>query len=216
MYVPKHFEEDRLDVLAAFMREHPFATLVSMNEGELIATHLPLVWDPDPAPFGTLTGHVARANPHGRHLATGVASLAIFHGPEGYVSPSWYPSKHEHGKVVPTWNYVAVHAYGELEVIDDVEWSRGLVTRLTEVHESTLPEPWRVTDSPEAYVAQLLKAILGLSIPVSRLEGKWKLGQNRPAADYDGAIAGLTQRGEPGSRAVAAVMAAHRDRNRSD
>jgi transcriptional regulator len=216
MYVPKHFQEDRLDVLAAFMREHPFATLVSMNEGELIATHLPLIWDPEPAPFGTLTGHVARANPHGRHLATGVASLVIFHGPEAYVSPSWYPSKHEHGKAVPTWNYVAVHAYGELQVIDDVDWLRGFVRRLTDVHESALPAPWRVTDAPEAYVAQLLKAILGLSIPVSRLEGKWKLGQNRPAADYDGAIAGLAERGEPGSRELAAAMAAHRGENPKD
>jgi transcriptional regulator len=216
MYVPKHFQEDRLDVLAAFLRAHPFATLVSMNGGELVATHLPLLWDPEPAPFGTLTGHVARANPHGRHLASGVASLAIFQGADAYVSPSWYPSKHEHGKAVPTWNYVAVHAYGPLEVIDDVDWLRAFVTRLTDVQESALPEPWRVTDAPEAYTGQLLKAILGLSISVSKLEGKWKLGQNRPGADYDGAIAGLVSRDDPGSLELAEVMAARRDEKPTD
>jgi transcriptional regulator len=211
MYVPKHFQEDRLDVLAAFMREHPFATLVSTSADGLVATHLPLLWDPEPAPFGTLTGHVARANPHGRELASGIPSLAIFQGPNAYVSPSWYPSKREHGKAVPTWNYVAVHAYGPLEVIDDVDWLRGFVTRLTDVHEGALPEPWRVTDAPEAYTGQLLKAILGLSMPVARLEGKWKLGQNRPGADYDGAIAGLASRDEPRARALAEVMRACRD-----
>lgn len=214
MYVPKHFAEDRLDVISAFLRENPFATLVSMAEGSLVATHLPLLWDPEPAPFGTLTGHFARANPHGRDLTTGVSSLAIFQGPDAYVSPSWYPSKHEHGKAVPTWNYVAVHAYGTLEVIDDVDWLRAFVTRLTDVHEGALPAPWRVTDAPEAYTSQLLKAILGLSMPVERLEGKWKLGQNRPDADYDGAIAGLESRDEPGSHALAAVMTARRVESR--
>jgi transcriptional regulator len=206
MYVPHHFREERPEVLGAFMRGHPFATLVSPGAEGLIATHLPLLWDADPAPFGTLTGHIARPNPHAKAAGAAAESLAIFHGAQSYISPNWYPSKREHGKVVPTWNYVAVHAYGPLTLIDDAEWLRRLVTRLTELHESFSAVPWQVTDAPAAFVDQMLKGIVGVEIRLTRLEGKWKLSQNRPATDQAGTVAGLEARGDAGSRAVAEAM----------
>jgi transcriptional regulator len=210
MYLPSHFREDRIEVLAAFMDEVRFATLVSRIAGELVATHLPLLWDPEPAPFGTLSGHFARGNPHGAAGAAGAESLAVFLGPGAYVSPSWYPSKRVHGRVVPTWNYVAVHAAGSLELVDDLDWLRAFVTRLTDAQEGGLPEPWKVTDAPEAYVAGMLRGIVGVRMPVGRLEGKWKLGQNRPEADVEGTIAGLRGRADAASAAVAGAMAARR------
>jgi len=207
MYLPRHFSEERIDVIAELIAAHPFATLVSLGGDGLVATHLPLLWDPQPAPFGTLSGHLARPNSQAsaRHSASDV--LAIFHGPNAYVSPTWYPSKREHGKVVPTWNYVVVHAYGPLTLIDDTNWLRAFVTRLTDREESELAAPWRVTDAPEPFVAQMLKGIVGIEIPVRRLEGKWKLGQNRPVADYEGTIDGLTARGDAAAQAVATTMA---------
>jgi len=210
MYLPRHFSEERIDVLAGMIAAHPFATLVSLGDDGLVATHLPLLWDPQPAPFGTLRGHVARPNPQASATHSGRDALAIFHGPHAYVSPSWYPSKREHGKVVPTWNYVVVHAYGPLTLIDDADWLRAFVTRLTDREESAFAAPWRVTDAPEPFVAQMLKGIIGIEIPVRRLEGKWKLGQNRPAADSEGTIDGLRASGDADAGAVAAEMAARR------
>lgn len=207
MYLPKHFAEDRLDVLTAFIGEHPFATLVTPSADGLVATHLPMLWDPEPAPFGTLMGHVARPNPH---ATTAGDSLAMFVGPQGYVSPSWYPSKREHGKVVPTWNYVAVHASGPLRLVDDAGWLHAFLVRLTERHEQTLPEPWHVSDAPDEYVTSMLRGIVGVEMPVQRLEGKWKLNQNRSPADVDGTIEGLARRGDPQSAALAAAVRARR------
>jgi transcriptional regulator len=212
MYLPRHFEEDRIEVAAELLRDHPFATLVSLAGDGLIATHLPLLWDPTPAPFGTLTGHFARPNPHGRETRPEVESLAIFHGPHAYVSPSWYASKREHGKVVPTWNYIAVHAYGSLRTIDDPEWLRAFVTRLTGLQEAGFADPWHVTDAPEAFVTNMLNGIVGLEMRVRRLEGKWKLSQNRSAADRAGVIEGLRTRADPGSLAVAREMSVLRNR----
>jgi transcriptional regulator len=208
MYLPRHFEEDRTEVLAEFLRDHPFATLVSMAGDGLIATHLPLLWDAEPAPFGTLTGHFARPNPHGRETTADVESLAIFHGPQAYVSPSWYASKREHGKVVPTWNYLAVHAYGVLRTIDDPEWLRAFVTRLTDLQEGGFPDPWKVTDAPDAFVSSMVNGIVGIEIRVRRMEGKWKLSQNRPPADRAAVIEGLSTRGDTDSLAIAQAMAA--------
>lgn len=210
MYVPRHFAEERIEALAGVMRRHPFATLVTLGDDGLVASHLPFLWDPEPAPYGTLTGHLARANPQGR-IAPTTDALAIFTAADAYVSPSWFPSKRAHGKVVPTWNYTVVHASGPLRTIDDPAWLRALVTRLTDVHEAALPEPWKVADAPDEHVAQLAKAIVGVEIPVRRLEGKWKLSQNRPAEDFAGTIAGLERRGDPSSRAVAQAMRAWRD-----
>jgi transcriptional regulator len=208
MYIPHHFNESRPEILGAFLREHPFATLVSLREDGLIATHLPMLWDPEPAPFGTLTGHIARPNPQAKGARESVQALAIFQGAQAYISPNWYPSKREHGKVVPTWNYVAVHAYGPLRLIDSAEWLRALVTRLTDLHERFSAVPWKVTDAPAAFVDQMVKGIVGIEMTLTRLEGKWKLSQNRPATDVAGAIAGLDARGDCGSGEVAEAMRA--------
>lgn len=214
MYRPGHFSEDRVGVLAELVRQHPFATLVSLDADGLIATHLPLLWDADREPYGTLRGHFARPSPHAKVASSPVDALAIFTGPNAYVSPSWYPSKAEHGKVVPTWNYAAVHAYGSLELIDDTEWLRTLITRLTDRHEAPSAKPWRVSDAPDAFLDAMLRGIVGIEIEVTRLEGKWKLGQNRPEADQDGVIEGLAQRGDAASAALAALARAHRDERR--
>jgi len=210
MYNPKHFQEARPEILGDFIRKHPFATLVSLGGDGLIGSHLPMLWDPAPAPYGTLTGHIARPNPQAKGAREGVEALAIFHGPQAYISPNWYPSKREHGKVVPTWNYIAVHAYGALTVVDDAAWLRRLVTRLTDRHESFSAVPWKVTDAPDAFVDQMLKGIVGIELVLTRLEGKWKLSQNRPEPDQAGTIAGLDARNDMDSRAVSEAMSAVR------
>ncbi|HEX7127722.1 MAG TPA: FMN-binding negative transcriptional regulator [Thermodesulfobacteriota bacterium] len=206
MYVPEAFKEERVPVLHEAIRRAGLATLVSAGEGGLVATHLPLLLDPEPAPLGTLVGHVARANGHWRDLAAAPDALAVFLGPEGYVSPSWYPTKRETGKVVPTWNYVAVHAYGRVEVFDDPDRLLAVVTRLTDVHESYRADPWRVSDAPEDYVRAMLKGIVGVSLRIERIEGKWKMSQNRPQADREAVRAAFAADDRPGARAVAEVM----------
>jgi transcriptional regulator len=210
MYLPRHFIEEHVDVVTELARQNPLATLVSLGDDGLIATHLPLLWDVEPAPYGTLRGHFARPNPHARITSSPVDALVIFSGPSAYVSPSWLPSKREHGKVVPTWNYAVVHAYGPLRLIDDTEWLRALVTRLTDREEGAFATPWRVTDAPAGFLDGALKGIVGVEVAVSRLEGKWKLSQNRPDTDQAGIIAGLEERADPRSRALADVARAHR------
>jgi transcriptional regulator len=195
VYVPGHFKEDRLDVLHAFMRATKLATLVSMTADGMIASHVPLLLDPDPAPYGTLIGHLAKANPHGRVCDPAVQTLVIFQGVEGYISPSYYPTKQQHGKVVPTWNYAAVHAYGTLEVFDDPVRLLDVVTRLTERHEGKRAEPWAVSDAPADFVQGMLRGIVGISLPIVRLEGKVKMSQNRPEIDQRGVIDGLRRDG---------------------
>jgi transcriptional regulator len=207
VYNPTHFREERIPVLQDAIRRIALATLVSQGEADLVATHLPMLLDPEPAPLGTLIGHVARPNGHWRDLAGSGRALAIFLGPEGYVSPSWYPTKRENPKVVPTWNYVAIHAYGTVEVFDDPERLRALVTRLTDRHEGDRPERWHVTDAPPAFVDAMLKGIVGLTLRIERLEGKWKMSQNRPEADRQAVEEAFAADDAPGSRAVADVMA---------
>ncbi len=191
MYLPPLFREESVAVMHALMQAHPLATLVTVSAEGITANHIPMLVDPEPLPSGTLLGHVARANPVWREFSPEIPALAIFSGPEHYISPSWYPSKQEHGRVVPTWNYAAVHAYGRLEIHEDAEWLRDLVTRLTSTHEAEFEEPWQVGDAPSDYVDGLLKAIVGIEIRIERLEGKWKMGQNRPPADRRGTVAGL-------------------------
>lgn len=204
MYLPKHFEETRVEVLHGLIRAHPLGALVTTGASGLEANHVPFEIDPDPAPFGTLRGHVARANPVWRD---GVGdALVIFQGPELYVSPSWYPSKQEGGKVVPTWNYAVVHAHGALRAIDDAAWLRAFVTRLTDRHEGRRAAPWKVTDAPADYVDKMLTAIVGIELPIARIAGKWKVSQNRPAADRAGVIAGLEADGDDAARAMAAAV----------
>jgi transcriptional regulator len=191
VYVPRHFLESDIPTLHAAIRSAGLATLVSLTGDGLLGTHLPLLLDNEPAPFGTLIGHVARANPHARAVDSGVETLAIFQGPEGYITPSWYEAKTETGKVVPTWNYVAIHAYGTLEVFDDPRRLLDVVTRLTDRHEAGRGTPWAVSDAPAEYIDGMLKGIVGVALTITRLQGKAKLSQNRPQADQARVIAGL-------------------------
>ena len=204
MYLPAHFAEDRVEVLQALMREHPFATLVSKAGDGLVADHLPLQLSAD----GTrLLGHVARANPLWK-TAVGQDVLVIFQGPQAYISPSWYPSKREHGKAVPTWNYVVVHARGRLSTIEDPQGLRSLLDDLVNRHEGELAEPWQVSDAPPDYIEKMLSAIVGIEIGISSLAGKWKTSQNQPAANRAGVVAGLRERGTDHADDMAALVAA--------
>jgi transcriptional regulator len=206
MYLPKHFEETRVEVLHGLIRAYPLGALVTLAASGLEANHIPFEIDPDPAPFGTLRGHVARANPVWREFSRGTETLVIFQGPQLYVSPSWYPSKKEGGKVVPTWNYALVHAYGPLRTVDDAAWLRAFVAKLTDRHEAARPDRWHVTDAPADYVDKMVTAIVGIEVPIARLIGKWKVSQNRPAADRAGVVAGLEADGSETARAMAALV----------
>jgi transcriptional regulator len=189
MYLPPQFREDRVPVLHGLIERYPLAAIVTLGDDGLTANHIPMLILPEPAPFGTLVGHVARGNALWREAES--AALAIFSGPEHYISPSWYPAKQEHGKVVPTWNYAAVHAHGVLRIHDDKEWLRDLVTRLTKTHEAQFAQPWSVSDAPADYIDGLLKGIVGIEIKIERLEGKWKMSQNRSDEDRESAAAKL-------------------------
>ena len=191
MYVPAHFEETRWEVLSRLIHDHSLAALVTLGPDGLNANHIPLELDPQPAPLGTLRGHVARGNPVWRDFSREVEALAVFQGPQAYISPAWYQTKRETGKVVPTYNYIVVHAYGPLRVVEDRAWLRELVERLTNRHEAARPQPWKITDAPGDYIEKMLGAIVGIEIPVARLLGKWKASQNRPPADRDGVVRGL-------------------------
>ena len=206
MYLPKHFEETRVQILHELIRAHPLGALVVLTPRGLDANHIPFEVDPDPAPFGTLRGHIARANPLWRDFSRDVEALAIFQGPGTYISPSWYQTKRETAKVVPTWNYAVVHAHGALRFIDDRAWLRGFVEKLTSRHEAGRREPWKVTDAPPDYIEKQLGAIIGLEIPIIRLIGKWKVSQNRPAQDRDGVVEGLLQEGGHFAAAIANLV----------
>lgn len=197
MYVPKHFAPDATVVRELLGRDGA-ADLVTATPDGLVSTFLPFVYDPDAGEQGSLLGHLARNNAQWRTPVLGEA-LVLVRGPDAYVSPTWYPSKAEHGRVVPTWNYVAVHVYGRLVVHDDPAWLEALVRRLTDLHEAGNRTPWSVDDAPPAFVAGQLRAIVGVEVVISRIEGKAKLSQNRPAADVDGVIAGLEARGDAAS-----------------
>ena len=191
MYTPKHFEESDVSVMHELIRAQPLATLVTMGAGGLTANHIPLIASPEPTPYGTLLGHVARANSIWKELVSGKEALAIFHGPDAYISPSWYATKQETGKVVPTWNYAVVHAYGTLRVIDDPSWVRAQLELLTTQSEAAMPAPWAVSDAPAEYIEKLIHAIVGIEIVVTKLLGKWKASQNQPPENRAGVIAGL-------------------------
>jgi transcriptional regulator len=196
MYVPDKFSESRVDVLHRCIRENPFGMLVYAGSAGVVGDHFPFLIDPEAAPFGTLRGHVARANALWKECPTEQDVLVVFHGPNTYVTPSWYPAKQEHGKVVPTWNYVVVHAYGRAHFTHDAEWLREHVTQNTNRHEAGRAEPWKVTDAPPDYIDKQLRAIVGVEIPLTRLFGKWKANQNRSAADVRGVIYGLNEEGD--------------------
>ena len=203
MYVPPQFAEERIDVLQGAMRRTGLANLVTLGPDGLLATPLPLMLDAGDGPFGTLYGHLARANPQWRHTPA-IDALAIFMGPDAYVSPSWYATKRETGKVVPTWNYITVHASGPVSFFEDATELLDVVTRLTERHEAARAEPWAVSDAPPPFVAAQLKGIVGFRMPIRAIQGKWKMSQNRPAVDREGVVAGLRAEGN----AVADIVAA--------
>lgn len=202
MYTPPHFKQEDLSNIHELMTRTGFASLVTQTANGLIATQAPLLFDPQNGEFGTLRGHISRANEQWKISLTDHEGLAIFVGPNGYVSPNWYESKREHGRVVPTWNYIAVHAHGIVRFSEDRALLRDIVTRLTEKHEAASPQPWKVSDAPEDYIEKQLGGIIAFEMQISRVESSWKLSQNRSDADRKGAMQGLEERGN----AVSAEM----------
>ncbi|CAB3730566.1 FMN-binding negative transcriptional regulator [Trinickia soli] len=195
MYVPAHFDEPRTDVLHSHIVRNPFGTLITHGKGGLNANHFPFELAPEQGEFGVLHAHVARANPVWQDVANGDEVLVVFGAENAYISPSWYPSKQETHRHVPTWNYVVVHAYGRITIHDDEKYVRGLVARLTRTHEAAEPQPWKMGDAPADFIDTLLKSIVGIEIEITRLIGKSKLGQNREARDIQGAAEALKARG---------------------
>lgn len=196
MYVPARFRESRLERLHELIRRHPLGLLVTHGDAGIEASPVPFLLYADEGSHGVLRAHMARANPHWRSLAR-AECLVVFQGPAGYVTPSWYPSKAKSHKAVPTWNYATVQARGEATVTDDAGWLRRQLDDLTAFHEKPRPEPWTVDDAPTDFLAQQMKAIVGLEIPISRIEGKWKMSQNRDDADRAGVVAGMRADGDP-------------------
>lgn len=207
MYNPSHFVENRADVLHALVKTHPLATLVTLTQDGLVANYIPLLLRHDGSAFGTLVGHVARANPIWSATDLGVDALACFQGPQVYISPSLYATKQEHGKVVPTWNYVAVQARGPLTVHDDADWVRAQVTELTRQQEAQRVTPWAVDDAPRSYTDTMIRALVGISIPVKAMTGKWKVSQNQPSVNRDSVATGLALCPGEASQAMAALVA---------
>ena len=192
MYIPNSFAEKDIPTLHAFIEAHPLATVVSNAADGLVASHIPQDFHETAGPLGTLVGHLARANPHARALAQDKGdALVIFTGPDAYVSPEWYPMKQETGRVVPTWNYVAVHVQSTPRLRDDTAFLREHLESLTQAHEASREHPWHVDDAPSDYIEQMMKAIVAVEFPIDRIEGKWKMSQNRSDADIDGVVNGL-------------------------
>jgi transcriptional regulator len=203
MYVPEPYRVDDLAQMHALMRAHSFATLVSAGASGLLATHLPTVLNSEE---GVIECHVARANPHWKEFGDGLDTLMIFNGADAYISPGWYPSKLEHGKVVPTWNYATIHAYGRAQAIGDRAWLERHVSALTDQQERDLQAPWATTDAPASYVEAMLHGIVGIRFEITRLEGKWKMSQNRDAADRAGTAQGLRTRGHGDDAEIADLV----------
>ncbi len=210
MYVPPAFRIDDLASQHEAMRRHPLATLVTRSGDGIVADHIPFMIDAKRGDKGVLRAHVARANPLWRTHPRDGEALVIFSGPDRYITPSWYATKRETGKVVPTWNYVAVHAFGPLQVFDDPQWVRQQIGELTARQEAQRKPPWAVSDAPEDFLASQVRLIVGIEVPIARIEAKWKVSQNRPQADRAGVIEGLEAAGDEESRAMAALVAGDR------
>jgi transcriptional regulator len=211
MYLPAHFKEDRIPVMHDLIRAHPLAMLVTLDANGLVANHIPMEIDAQAGELGTLRGHVARANPMWSSHRREVEAMAVFQGPAGYITPAYYATKAETGKVVPTWNYATVHAYGPLRTIEDAAWLRRLIEQLTDRYEAERAradgeDPWKVSDAPATYIDGLLKAIIGIELPLTRMEGKWKVSQNRPTEDRAGVVAGLSRGDDPAQHAMAKLV----------
>ena len=208
MYIPKVHEENRIEVLHDLVESQPLASLVTMGKSGLFASHLPMVLERESAQHGLLKGHLSRANQQWRDFLPSVEALAIFSGPQHYITPSWYPEKLETGRVVPTWNYAVVHAYGHLKVIEDAAWLLDHLKSLTSIHEAASPQSWKVSDAPADYIESLVKGIVGLELPIERLEGKWKVSQNQSERNRIGVVEGLERLDTPESLAMKALVAA--------
>jgi len=208
MYQPPLFREDRTDVMHALIRAHPFGLLVSAGAGGLMANGVPFVLDTAASEKGTLRAHLARANPHWKEFTgDGCDCLVVFQGPQAYVTPSWYATKQETHKVVPTWNYAMVQVRGRCIAHEDAAWLRPQVEALTNGHEAKRAAPWKVSDAPENFVMQQMRMIVGIEIPIAAIEGKWKVSQNRPEPDKRGVLAGLLAEGEAHAPMAALVAA---------
>jgi transcriptional regulator len=205
MYQPDHFRVEDVAEMHALMRARPFAALVSAGAAGLYASHLPTVLKDD-GPYGVIECHLARANPHVTDLGAGGEALMMFQGPEGYITPNWYPSKAQHGKVVPTWNFAAVHAYGRPEVMKDKDWLRRHVTELTAQQERSEAKPWALSDAPDNYIEVMLRGIVGFRFAITRLKGKWKMSQNRELQDQAGVVQGLRTRGSGDDLEIAQLV----------
>lgn len=206
MYIPKQFAENDPTILQAAIKSLQFATIITLNDTSLSASHIPMLIDDTAGKLGTLEGHIARANPQGSSYTRTVPALAIFTGPNAYISPSWYATKKEHGKAVPTWNYIAVHASGPLEIVEDRNWLLDHVNRLTNRNEQRREQPWKVSDAPEQYIDNLIGSIVGLRMPIEKIEGSWKMIQHHVEGNREGVIKGLTESGTPKDLAVAQIM----------
>lgn len=206
MYIPKQFEESRTPVMHDLIRAYPLATIVTNSSNGLNANHIPMHLSELPEPYGVLRGHIARANPLLNDIKDGAEALAIFHGPNTYITPSWYATKKETGKVVPTWNYAAVHAYGALRIVDDATWLRYQLEALTADSEASFSNPWFIADAPTDYIDQIMKAIVGVEMVITRLLGKWKVSQNQPAENQASVIDGLKHVGSPTALAMATLI----------
>lgn len=204
MYLPSAFREDSLDIQHDFIRAHPLGVIMTAGEGGLMANHIPCLLYPEGA-HGVLRLHVARANPQLAELAAGHETLIVFHGAQAYISPSWYATKAETHKVVPTWNFVAVHVWGTPVIQDDPAWLRAQLDALTDSQEKARAEPWSVDQAPADFIAAQMRAIVGVEIPISRIEGKWKVSQNRGVADRQGVVEGLSN--ERGDAVMAGLVA---------
>lgn len=202
MYIPRFNEETRLDVMHALIESQPFATLVTTGSSGLIASHIPMVLNRTEGPHGTLRCHLSRANKQWRDLTTSVEALAIFSGTHHYISPNWYPEKAEDGKVVPTWNYAVVHAYGPIRLVEDPTQLLAHLNALTTQHESGFPTPWQVSDAPADYIASQMKGIIGIEIPITRIEGKWKVSQNKSERTLHAVEQGLEDLNTPEALAM--------------
>jgi len=206
MFVPDHFRVDDVAQMHALMRGRPFAALVSAGASGLYGSHLPTVLKDD-GEFGVIECHLSRANPHWRDLAAGGEALMIFQGADGYITPNWYPTKAETGKVVPTWNYAIVHAYGQPEVKDDREWLKRHVGELTTQQEKGEAQPWKLSDAPDSYIDVMTRGIVGFRFAITRLQGKWKMSQNREKPDWEGVVRGLEARAAGDDLEIAAQVA---------
>lgn len=206
MYNTAPFAEGRIEVLHGFVRQHPLAVFVTCGSEGPEVTHVPMVLHPEVGAKGVLRCHVARANSQWKTVETCPSVLAVFHGPEHYISPSWYVSKREHGKVVPTWNYVAVHVRGRARLFDDTGELMEHVKTLTDQNEQALGESWTVEDAPQEYVIALTKGIVGIEIAIDEIAGKWKASQNRPEPDRQGVVEGLTKLDSPASLRMAQIV----------